>query len=105
MAWTEKEIQSVWDKAERVSPENENVGFRKDQCGAWIQRSAYGKRNTKYGWEIDHIKPVAKGGGNELSNLRPLHWFTNASKQDDRLTKIITSKGEHNVYAETGEMF
>jgi hypothetical protein len=32
--------------------------FRKDSCGAWMKRSDYGQ-TTGYGWEIDHVKPVA----------------------------------------------
>jgi len=32
--------------------------------------------------EIDHIKPVAKGGGDELENLQPLYWKTNRAKSD-----------------------
>ena len=36
-SWTDEEIQKVWDKAEKVSKENEEIGFRKDQCGAWIE--------------------------------------------------------------------
>lgn len=102
-SWTDEEIQKVWDKAEKVSIENEEIGFRKDQCGAWIKRSVYGKRNTKYGWEIDHKKPESKGGEDILSNLRPLHWANNATRQDGRLKTVVTSDGDHNIYKDTGE--
>jgi len=33
---------------------------RKDTCKIAIAKSDYGKQK-KFGWEIDHIKPVAKG--------------------------------------------
>ena len=34
------------------------------------------------GWEIDHIKPAAKGGTDDLSNLQPLQSGANAEKGD-----------------------
>ena len=66
--WTQTEIGEIWEKAEYIDEKNESNGFRKDQCGAWIKWSDYGNRNSKYGWEIDHIKPASKGGDDVISN-------------------------------------
>ncbi|MEZ5326206.1 MAG: HNH endonuclease signature motif containing protein [Verrucomicrobiales bacterium] len=69
-------IEAVWRKAK---PEPGRPGFVRDTCGALIQHADYGQETT-YGWHVDHIVPVAKGGGDELSNLQPLHWENNLHK-------------------------
>lgn len=71
-------IEAVWRKGEAESVS----GFRKDRCGASMQRSKYGK-TEQWGWEIDHINPVANDGSDDLSNLQPLQWENNRHKGDD----------------------
>ncbi len=96
MSFTNSVIQWVWEKGKIVPGNDPNV-FRKDDCDAWIKRTEYGNRQSSYGWEIDHIKPLSKGGTNDLANLRPLQWENNASKQEDRLVCVVTSSGTQNV--------
>lgn len=55
-----------------------------DCCGALMRRDLYGVTTRKgLGWEIDHIKPVAHGGADDLGNLQPLQWENNRGKSDN----------------------
>ncbi len=75
-------IQAVWEKGRIVLGADPRFK-RKDVCGAWIERSAYGDTvDFGSGWEIDHIKPVSSGGTDDLYNLQPLQWQNNRSKGD-----------------------
>ncbi len=79
ISFSEATIEAVWQKG---TPEPNYPSFRKDKCGASMQRSKYGK-TEQHGWEIDHIKPVSKDGDDSLSNLQPLQWENNRHKGDD----------------------
>ena len=73
-----KEMElAVFQKAKPT----EDPNVRLDVCGTEIHFDQYGKRGD-HGWEIDHIKPKSKGGGDKIKNLQPLHWETNRRKRD-----------------------
>ena len=59
-------------KAERAAKKRKR--WKKSYNKAYYQ--------VKKKWEIDHIKSVAKGDGDELDNLQPLYWKTNRQKGD-----------------------
>ena len=60
---------AVWNKAQ-VVPGVNPLQQRKDICGAFIDWNQYGvTTENSTGWEIDHIRPVSTGGGDELGNL------------------------------------
>ncbi len=96
MSWTNEQIQAVWEKGKIVKPNDPNV-YRQDECDAWIKRDRHGNRNSNVGWEIDHIKPEADGGSDDIGNLRPLQWENNVSKSDGRLICVVTASGNENV--------
>jgi len=75
----EDAVEAIWGKGQINLKYR---GFRKDKCGASIQRTKYGE-TKQWGWEIDHIKPVARGGTDNMNNLRPLQWENNRHKGDD----------------------
>lgn len=85
-------LSAIWNKAVAVPWYNMNMA-RKDACGAWIYWRDYGNRDSNYGWEVDHVFPVARGGSDALSNLRPLHWKNNARKSDGSLACAISARG------------
>lgn len=95
--FNEQIIQQVWDKAKTVKGYNPNL-WRQDFAGAWIRRDVYGK-TMSFGWEIDHLCPVSKGGTDEIGNLNALHWKNNRRKGDDypEFYTSISSIGNSNT--------
>lgn len=76
-------VAAVWAKGV-VVPGVDPRESRLDRYGAWIHWSMYGNASNpeNNGWEVDHTIPVARGGGDELSNLEPLQWENNRRKGD-----------------------
>lgn len=79
--------ERVWRKG-HVFPDRTPSGdymwppevWRTDDFGNIIQHDEYGNRDSKLGWEIDHITPKSNGGTDDISNLRPLHWEENVAR-------------------------
>lgn len=80
-AWTEAQKKAVWAKGNTITGFSPDI-HRSDKCNKYINYNQHGNRESDYGWEIDHIKPVAHGGTDDLDNLQPLHWKNNLSKGD-----------------------
>lgn len=74
----------VWLKGIPV-PGYNPAEWRQDAYGNWMKYSDYGNTRSQYGWQIDHILPTAKGGSDQLENLRPLNWLANQRKGDKLL--------------------
>lgn len=81
-SWSESTKLAVWEKGREI-PGYDAAIWRWDTYGSVMKYSEYGNRNSDYGWEIDHIYPVARGGADDFNNLQPLQWKNNADKGDN----------------------
>ena len=99
MALTEEQKKkTAWERARKIEGYDAAM-FRQDACGAWIIWDQYGNRENSYGWEIDHILPISKGGRDIADNLRALQHQNNASKGDDypSYTAVVVADGTRNI--------
>ncbi|MBT4890079.1 MAG: HNH endonuclease [Rhodospirillales bacterium] len=90
MAFTKKQIEAVWDKAKKIRGKDP-AQYRQDPYGNVMSCNSYGK-SSKMGWEIDHIKPSARGGSDATVNLQALNTSVNRSKGDSLVKKSRHSK-------------
>ena len=79
----QKILDYIWEKG-KIIPGRAPEQWRRDDYGRTMRNDYYGNRDKKHGWEVDHILPKAKGGGDELPNLRPLNWKSNAERLDEQ---------------------
>jgi hypothetical protein len=95
MLCSEEVIRKVWEKGTVVA-NNDPKYWRKDDCGAWISISQYGRQLSSFGWEINYIQSQAQKGGQELSNLRPMQWKNNICSKDGDTVCILKAVGLEN---------
>jgi hypothetical protein len=74
--FAEDVIQHVWEKG-KVIEGNSPAIWRADRYSYFMKRDDYCERNSRYGWEINHIRPFSAGGDDSLENLQPLQWENN----------------------------
>ncbi|OAV73986.1 HNH endonuclease [Bacteroidales bacterium Barb7] len=78
--FSKEKLDKVWEKGSTVRGKNPDL-YRKDPFGNTMYKPSYGKE-TSMGWEVDHIKPQAKGGTDHLNNLQPMNPEANRKKGD-----------------------
>lgn len=99
--FSDQMIEQVWQKGQIVQDVDPAI-WRKDFAGAWINRACYGQTETKFGWEIDHLKPLSQGGTDDILNLVPLQHENNRTKADNYpvFKTSVSSDGTFNVNIE-----
>ena len=81
---------AVWSKAKTIRGKDP-AEYRQDPYGNEMYYGSYGKASPK-GWEIDHIKPIARGGSDALRNLQALNTRVNREKGDSLKKRSRHSK-------------
>jgi 5-methylcytosine-specific restriction endonuclease McrA len=69
----------IWNKSTRPIVGYDINYYGLDYLNNVIHFNDYDNRDSLYGWELDHILPKSLGGLDVISNLRALHWQSNAS--------------------------
>ena len=91
----EKEIvEAVWELALTVDG-NDSALWRKDECGAWMNKLEYGKRHSSFGWEICDLSLGHRPGA--LSALRPMQWENYVDQIAAITQSRVTADGLRNV--------
>lgn len=85
MSFSKSDRDKVWNKAKPVRGKDPTK-YRQDPYGNTLSYDSYGK-NSKMGWEIDHIKPAARGGSDAIRNLQALKTSVNREKSDSLVKK------------------
>lgn len=70
---------AIWEKGQPAQGYSPDI-WRYDICGTPMKYSEHGNIDSEHGWEINHIKPISKGGLSSLENLQPLQWENNRQK-------------------------
>ncbi|MCM1986329.1 MULTISPECIES: HNH endonuclease [Methanococcoides] len=82
--------EAVWEKAKKIKGKDPNK-YRKDPYGKTMYKASHGK-DSKMGWDVDHIKPKSKGGSDSTINLQALNTSINRSKGNDERKRSRHSK-------------
>lgn len=76
MKLNHENAMKLWN--ERYGKANKVIDF----AGREIDKGSYGNRNSRFGWNLDHIVPQSNGGNDSESNLLICHILTNDEKSN-----------------------
>lgn len=69
MKLDDETIQRVWERA-RGTGDQDPTHWRKDECGAWINREHFDDGRSEFGWKIADTQA---GRAGDPEQLRPFH--------------------------------
>ncbi len=82
MQYNESQKRQIWDNTTKPIIASNGVYLHNlyalDYRNNEVHWNCFGDRESEFGWEIDHIIPVALGGRTIPRNLRVSHWKPNA---------------------------
>lgn len=79
--FSDETLDKVWNNAKPIGGKDPSL-YRQDIYGNEMYKRSYGLQSEK-GWTIDHKKPQAKGGSDNLRNLQAMNWRANIQKSDN----------------------
>ena len=93
------------ENAKKMFKEKYPSGVGYDFVGRKMKYENYGCTNSEYGWNIDHILPVSRGGTDDNVNLQCTNIVTNETKEDkttwqddDRTWQVRRVKGNKKAH-------
>jgi 5-methylcytosine-specific restriction endonuclease McrA len=87
---TKDQKEKAWKNADKVRGKDPDL-YRKDPYGNIMYKPSHGKA-SEMGWDVDHIKPVSRGGSEATKNLQALNASVNRGKGDTLKKKSRHSK-------------
>lgn len=78
--YSKEKLDKIFYKGKPIKGKNPET-HRSDIYGNIMFKNSYGK-NSSMAWDVDHSKPVSKGGTNHLNNLQPLNPTANKKKSN-----------------------
>ena len=91
--------RAAWEKAFPI-PRHDATVIRSDFEDKIIKWAEYGQQSS-YGWEIDHITPIAIGGTDTLDNLRARHFRRGNRSAGAFLGNALAGAGVEGAPADT----